>query len=98
MATWRDWDWTKKLFKEAEAKANPKPARPIKEEKEEAVTRDLDKKAREDSVTPGLAVQERREGVVKVSSYEFYEKVAESLCALKAKKKGLAGKLSQFKK
>jgi len=91
MTTWKDW--AAKFVKAAESTQNPKPVRPDKEAKCPEIVRDLDKKAREDSVTPGLAVQERQDGVVKVSSYEFYEKVAGALCALKTKKK-----LSQFKK
>lgn len=87
MVTWRDWDWTKRFIKEAEPTANPKPIRPDKEAKCPEVVRDLDKKAREDSVSPGLAVQERKEGVVKVSSYEFYKKAACALASSKMKKK-----------
>lgn len=93
MATWKDQDWAKRLIKKAESTEDPKQIRPIEEGKEEEIVRNLDKKAREDSVSPGLAVQERREGVVKVSSYEFYDKVGCVLADAKMKKK-----LAKFKK
>lgn len=66
------------LFKRAESTDNPRPVRPMKEAVEAAIQKKLDKEAREDSPAPGLAVQERQESVVKVSSWDFYEKVAQA--------------------
>lgn len=73
------------LFKKAESTDNPKPIRPAAKADEAKITRDLDKMSREDSVSPGLAVQERKEDVVKLSSADFYVKVACALSDMKTR-------------
>jgi hypothetical protein len=73
------------FFKKAESTDNPKPVRPSSKADESTITRDLDKKAREDSVAPGLSVQERKEDVVRLSSADFYVKVACAMSNIKSR-------------
>lgn len=80
------------MKKTSESTENPRPVRPLDKAVEESIVKRLDKEAKEDSPAPGMAVQDRQETHVKLSSTEEYAKVACALSSMKLKKK-----LSKFK-